>query len=72
MGSVEGAIEVLERVVRPLGALTIVPGHGPVSGPAVLDEMLGYLRFVLDVARRGMAAGLSPLDAAREADLGAS
>jgi cyclase len=70
MGSVEGAIEVLERVVRPLGALTIVPGHGPVSGPAVLDEMLGYLRFVLDVARRGMAAGLSPLDAAREADLG--
>ena len=70
MGSVEGAIEVLERVVRPLGALTIVPGHGPVSGPAVIDEMLGYLRFVLDVARRGMAAGLSPLDAAREADLG--
>jgi cyclase len=70
MGSVEGAIEVLERVVRPLGALTIVPGHGPVSGPAVIDEMLGYLRFVLDLARRGMAAGLSPLDAAREADLG--
>jgi cyclase len=70
MGSVEGAIEVLEHVVRPLGAQTIVPGHGPVSGPAVIDEMLGYLRFVLDVARRGMAAGLSPLDAARQADLG--
>ena len=58
MGSVEGAIEVLE------------PGHGPVSGPEVIDEMLGYLRFVLDVARNGMAAGLSPLDAARQADLG--
>ena len=70
MGSVEGAIEVLEHVVRPLGAQTIVPGHGPVSGPAVIDEMLGYLRFVLDVARHGMAAGLSPLDAARQADLG--
>ena len=70
MGSVEGAIEVLEQVVRPLGAQTIVPGHGPVSGPEVIDEMLGYLRFVLDVARRGMAAGLSPLDAARQADLG--
>jgi cyclase len=69
MGSVEGAIEVLEQVVRPLGAQTIVPGHGPVSGPGVIDEMLGYLRFVLDVARRGMAAGLSPLDAARQADL---
>lgn len=70
MGSVEGAIEVLEHVVRPLGAQTIVPGHGPVSGPGVIDEMLGYLRFVLDVARGGMAAGLSPLDAARQADLG--
>jgi cyclase len=70
MGSVEGAIEVLEQVVQPLGAQTIVPGHGPVSGPEVIDEMLGYLRFVLDVARRGMAAGLSPLDAARQADLG--
>jgi cyclase len=70
MGSVEGAIEVLEQVVRPLGAQTIVPGHGPVSGPEVIDEMLGYLRFVLDVARHGMAAGLSPLDAARQADLG--
>lgn len=70
MGSVEGAIEVLKQVVRPLGAQTIVPGHGPVSGPGVIDEMLGYLRFVLDVARRGMAAGLSPLDAARQADLG--
>ena len=67
MGSVEGAIEVLEHVLRPLGAQTIVPGHGPVSGPEVIDEMLGYLRFVLDVARHGMAAGLSPLDAARGA-----
>ena len=28
-GSVAGAIEVLEKVVRPLGATTIVPGHGP-------------------------------------------
>lgn len=32
--------------------------------------MLGYLRFVLDTARRAMAAGLTPLEAARETDLG--
>jgi cyclase len=31
---------------------------------------LGYLRFVLDVAREGLHAGLPPLAAAREADLG--
>jgi cyclase len=71
MGSVQGAIEVLENVVRPLGATTVVPGHGPVfhdAGP--LDATLDYLRFVLDVARRSLDAGLSPLAAARDTDLG--
>ncbi|HEY2574996.1 MAG TPA: MBL fold metallo-hydrolase [Streptosporangiaceae bacterium] len=70
MGSIEGAIEVLEEVVRPLGAQAIVPGHGPVGGPEMIDEVLGYLRFVQDVARRGREAGLAPLAAARESELG--
>jgi cyclase len=69
-GSVVGAVRVLEEVIRPLGARTIVAGHGPVSGPEVIDDALGYLRFVLDTAAAGMTAGLSPLDAARETDLG--
>jgi cyclase len=67
---VAGAVEVLETVVKPLGARTIVPGHGGVSGPELIDEVLGYLRFVQDTARAGKAAGLSPLDAARETVLG--
>jgi len=71
MGSVAGAVEVLEEVVRPLGARTIVPGHGPVfSGPGPIDATLDYLRFVLDLAEGARAAGLAPLDAARQADLG--
>jgi cyclase len=71
MGSVRGAIEVLENVVRPLGAQTIVPGHGPVfTEPGPIDATLDYLRFVQDAAARGRAAGLSPLQAARETDLG--
>jgi cyclase len=69
-GSVHGAIAVLEEFVAPLGATTIVPGHGPVCGPEVIDEVLAYLRFLVEVAAKGRAAGLSPLDAAREADLG--
>jgi cyclase len=36
----------------------------------VIEDVLGYLRFVADLARKGRAAGLSPLDAARQADLG--
>lgn len=70
MGSVAGAIRVCEEVLRPLGARTIVPGHGEVAGPGLIDDVLGYLRFVQDVARRGHAAGLTPLETARETDLG--
>ena len=71
LGSVAGSIEVLEQVIKPLGAETSVPGHGPVCGPEVIDDVLGYLRFIQDLARQGHAADLSPLDAARQADLGA-
>jgi len=81
MGSVAGAVEVLEQVLRPLGAQTIVPGHGPVLHNPVphnpvlhdhglIDATLDYLRFVLDVAAQALAAGVSPLDAARDTDLG--
>jgi cyclase len=70
MGSIAGAIEVLSGFLRSFGATTIVPGHGPVGGPDLIDDVLGYLNFVQDTARQGLAAGLSPLDAARQTDLG--
>jgi cyclase len=70
MGSVAGSIDVLETVLRPLGAQTIVPGHGPVAGPELIDHVASYLRFVLDIAAQGMSAGVSPLEAARDTHLG--
>ncbi|HJY56532.1 MAG TPA: MBL fold metallo-hydrolase [Streptosporangiaceae bacterium] len=70
MGSVSGWIEVLETVLRPLGARTLVPGHGPVCGPEVIDDVLAYLRFVQRTAREAKEEGLSPLRAARAVDLG--
>jgi cyclase len=71
MGSVEGCVDVLENVVRPLGARTVVPGHGPVfTGEEPVAATLDYLRFVRDLAARGREAGLTPLQAARDADLG--
>ena len=70
MGSISGWIEVLETVLRPLGARTLVPGHGPVCGPEVIDEVLAYLRFVQRTAAQAQAAGLTPLQAARQVDLG--
>ena len=70
MGSVTGAIAVLENVLAPLGAQTIVPGHGEVGGPELIEQVLGYLRFVWQQAQRGHDAGLSPLELARQIDLG--
>ncbi|MFD1547231.1 MBL fold metallo-hydrolase [Nonomuraea guangzhouensis] len=69
MGSVTGGIEALDQL-KELGAETVVPGHGDVCGPEVFDQVRGYLEFVLVTAERGKAAGLTPLEAARETDLG--
>ena len=69
MGSIVGWLRALKRL-HDLGAETIVPGHGPVCGPEVIDDMAAYLRFVQDLARNGIDAGSSPLESARQADLG--
>ncbi|WP_121017922.1 MBL fold metallo-hydrolase [Streptomyces sp. 3211.6] len=68
-GSVSGSLAVVERL-RALGPRTVVAGHGPVGGPALLDATVGYLRLLQRLAVEGLAAGLTPLEAAREADLG--
>ncbi|MFE9738175.1 MBL fold metallo-hydrolase [Streptomyces sp. NPDC006477] len=69
MGSVAGSLDVLDRL-RTLGARTVVPGHGPVCGPEVLDFTEGYLRWLQRLAKEGVAAGVAPLEAARSTDLG--
>ncbi|SUZ48457.1 uncharacterized protein METZ01_LOCUS1311 [marine metagenome] len=69
MGSVSGSLQALKRL-RELGAETIIPGHGSVCGPEVLDDIEAYLTFVQKTARDTFEAGLDPLDAARQADLG--
>jgi cyclase len=69
MGSLAGALESVQAL-RDFGAETIVPGHGPVGGREMIDDVLAYLRFLDDLARGAHAAGLTPLEAARHADLG--
>jgi cyclase len=69
MGSVEGFLEALPRL-REFDAATLVPGHGPVCDPAAIDDGDRYARFVLQLAAEALDAGLAPLEAAREADLG--
>jgi cyclase len=68
-GSISGGLAACEHL-RSLPAKTIVPGHGPVGGPEMIDDVVAYLTFVQDTARAGHEAGHSPLEAAQAADLG--
>lgn len=69
LGSISGSLRAIEQL-RELGATTVVTGHGPVGGPEVFDGTEQYLRWVKELAAQGVAAGLTPAEVAREADLG--
>ena len=70
MGSVERRLEVLDGLCARSAPRRSCPGTAPSAGPGSIDDVADYLRFVHDLAERGRAAGLSPLEAARETDLG--
>ncbi|MER5482182.1 MBL fold metallo-hydrolase [Streptomyces sp. NPDC002812] len=69
MGSLAGSLRALE-LLRSLGAETVVPGHGPLTDPGAYEATERYLRYVAELAREGRAKGLTPLETARQADLG--
>ncbi len=69
MGSVAGSLVALDCIAE-LEPAVIVPGHGEVCGPEVIDVAGEYLRVLQQIAAAGIDAGLTPLEAAREADLG--
>lgn len=68
-GSVTGSLQAL-KFLRGFGATTLVPGHGLPTGPEILDLHERYYLFVLSAAEQGRAAGMAPLEVARELDLG--
>lgn len=69
MGSVLGSLEAVERL-RRFEPDVIVPGHGPVCDVGVLDGLERYYHFVDDLAGEILDAGVGPLEAARQTDLG--
>ena len=68
-GSIGGWLNALD-MIETLGAETIVPGHGKVTGPEVIGEVRDYLEFVKETARGGLEAGTPPLELAQSLDLG--
>ncbi|MFE1169252.1 MBL fold metallo-hydrolase [Nocardiopsis sp. NPDC058789] len=73
MGSLDGALRSLEWV-RSFAPDHVVPGHGPVMPGSELDAVLAvherYYRFVLAAADEALRKGHTPLEAARDIDLG--
>ncbi|WP_369201718.1 MBL fold metallo-hydrolase [Streptomyces sp. PU-14G] len=69
MGSVSASLETLD-IMRAWVPRAVVPGHGPVGGPAILDATEDYLRWLRRLARDGLAGGLTYRELADSADLG--
>ncbi len=69
MGSVAGSLEALDCIAE-LEPEVIVPGHGPPCTVAAVDQCGRYLRWLQNRAPELRGAGLSPLEAARQLDLG--
>jgi cyclase len=56
--------------ILALDPRVIVPGHGPLADPQMVREMEGYLRFVEREATLRFQAGMDPVAAADDIDLG--
>lgn len=69
MGSVAGSIEALGRIME-MEPTVIVPGHGAPGGIETVVSCGAYLRWLQQSAEKAVAAELTPLEAARELDLG--
>lgn len=67
MGSIAGSIDALNRL-RALEPERVVCGHGPVADAGAIDVTLEYLTWIQSLAKEAAGSGLTPLEAARQAD----
>jgi cyclase len=68
-GPVANWVAACDRILG-LGAPTVVPGHGPVCGPAEVETQRDYFAWLVEEVRPRAEAGMDPVAAAREIDLG--
>ncbi len=67
-GPVSNWIAACERILA-LEVEVIVPGHGPLAGPAAVRELQAYFEYLYTEARARHAEGMTPLQAARSLSL---
>ncbi len=63
-GPVSNWISACKRILE-LDVEVIVPGHGPLAGPAAVRELQAYFEYLRDQAARCLAEGMTPVQAAR-------
>ena len=68
MGSLAGSRAAL-TTLRDFDPLVIVAGHGQVTDVSAIDTAESYLTWLTQLAAEAHARGLSPLEAARSAEL---
>jgi cyclase len=64
-GPVAHWIEACDRMLA-LGAGTVMPGHGPLSDRACIEDQRSYLEWLVAEGTPRLAGGMDPLDAARD------
>ena len=67
-GPVSNWIAACDRIVA-LDAVTVVPGHGPVTDNGAVRNLESYLEYLTAEARVRYDAGLTPMEAARDISL---
>ena len=68
-GPVANWVAACDRILD-LEPSVVVPGHGPLATPAAVADLRDYFEHLTREARLRFDAGMSPLDAARDIDLG--
>jgi len=68
-GTIENRVAACDRMLA-LDPAVVVPGRGPVAGPAGIRQVRDYLTFLDGYARNSLAAVRSWREAAAEIDLG--
>jgi glyoxylase-like metal-dependent hydrolase (beta-lactamase superfamily II) len=69
-GPVTNWIAACDRLLGIEGVTTVVPGHGPVTTLDTVADLKGYFEHLTNEVRARHDAGMSPLEAAADIDLG--
>lgn len=68
-GPTSNWIAACDRILA-LEPVIVVPGHGPLAGPAAVADLKGYFEYLSVETRRRFDTGMSAAEAARDIDLG--